>query len=134
VIPGECTIQVDGRPTPGCDNDAMLARLRSAVSGEVTVHSDRFRPVVVPPDAEIVQLARAASPTGVVRGFLGLSDLFHLRHLPGVVMGPGTSSASHAPDEWVAVDQVEAAVAAYADLVVGYLHAPSAATAEEVLR
>ena len=39
--------------------------------------------------------------------------LFHVRHVPGVVMGPGTSKASHAPDEWVAVSQVEAAAAAY---------------------
>jgi acetylornithine deacetylase/succinyl-diaminopimelate desuccinylase-like protein len=36
-------------------------------------------------------------------------------------MGPGTSAASHAPDEWVAVDQVEAAVKAYAALIDGYL-------------
>jgi acetylornithine deacetylase/succinyl-diaminopimelate desuccinylase-like protein len=121
VIPGECTIQVDGRPTPGCDNEAMLALLQAAVGGEVTVKSERFRPVVTPPDAEIVRLAQAASPTGKVRGFQGVSDLFHLRHLPGVVMGPGTSAASHAPDEWVAVDQVEAAVKAYAALIDGYL-------------
>jgi len=63
-----------------------------------------------------------------------VSDLFHLRHLPGVVMGPGTSAASHAPDEWVAVDQVEAAVAAYAALVEGYLAAPSPRAAQEAAR
>lgn len=123
VIPGECTIQVDGRPTPGCDNERMLALLRAAVQGEVTVKSQRFQPVVADPRQEIVGVARAASPTGVVRGFLGVSDLFHLRHVPGVVMGPGTSAASHAPDEWVAVEQVEAAVKAYAAIIEGYLGA-----------
>jgi acetylornithine deacetylase/succinyl-diaminopimelate desuccinylase-like protein len=130
VIPGECTIQVDGRPTPGLDNEAMLAALRAAVRGEVVVKSERFRPVVTPPEAEIVRLARAASPTGVVRGFQGVSDLYHLRHLPGVVMGPGTSAASHAPDEWVDVGQVDAAVRAYATLIEGYLGAPVARVAE----
>ena len=128
VIPGECTLQVDGRPTPDCDNGRMLAMLREAVAGsEVVVKSERFRPVLTPPDAEIVRVARAASPTGIVRGFLGVSDLFHLRHLPGVVMGPGTSAASHAPDEWVAVEQVEAAAEAYGRLIGSYLGAPAPA-------
>lgn len=113
VIPGECTIHLDGRPTPTCDNATMVARLRAAVDGEVRVRSDRYVPVVAPPDAEIVRVAAAASPTGRVRAFGGVSDLFHLRHVGGVVMGPGTSVASHAPDEWVAVSQVEAAVDAY---------------------
>jgi len=129
VIPGECTIQVDGRPTPGCDNETMLARLRAAVQGEVAVKSERFRPVVTDPGQEIVRVARAASPSGAVRGFLGVSDLFHLRHLPGVVMGPGTSAASHAPDEWVAVEQVQAAVAAYGAIIEGYLGQRAAAPA-----
>ena len=44
--------------------------------------------------------------------------------MPGVVMGPGTSAASHAPDEWVAVEQVEAAVRAYGKVIEGYLGAP----------
>jgi len=128
VIPGECTVQVDGRPTPAFDNARMLAMLREATAGsEVVVKSERFRPVVTPADAEIVRVARAASPTGAVRGFLGVSDLFHLRHLPGVVMGPGTSAASHAPDEWVAVEQVEAAADAYGRLIGSYLGAPAPA-------
>ena len=127
VIPGECIFQVDGRPTPDCDNERLLGLLRDAVAGEVEVRSTRFRPVVTPAEEEIVQVARAASPSGALRGFGGVSDLFHLRHLPGVVMGPGTSAASHAPDEWVAVEQVEAAAVAYGEIVQRYLGAPPAA-------
>ncbi|HTE05767.1 MAG TPA: M20/M25/M40 family metallo-hydrolase [Planctomycetota bacterium] len=129
VIPGECTILTDGRPTPAYDNGRMLAMLRQAVRGEVVVKSQRFHPVVTAPDSEIVAIARAASPTKTVRGFGGVSDLFHLRHLPGVVMGPGTSAASHAPDEWVAIEQVEMAVEAYAAIVAGYLGAGQASGA-----
>ncbi|MGQ0552808.1 MAG: M20 family metallopeptidase [Planctomycetota bacterium] len=128
VIPGECVIQLDGRPTPECDNEHMLALLRAAVQGEVTVKSERFQPVVTPADAEIVTVARACSPTGVVRGFLGVSDFFHLRPMPGVVMGPGTSAASHAPDEWVAVNQVEAAATAYTAIARRYLAAAGGST------
>jgi len=121
VLPGLCTIELDGRPTPGCDNQRMLELLRAAVKAEVKVKSTRFQPVRTPRDASIVRLAAAASPTGRVRPFGGVSDLFHVRHVPGVVMGPGTSAASHAPDESVAVEQVEAAARAYALLAERYL-------------
>jgi acetylornithine deacetylase len=123
VIPGECVVELDGRPTPAFGNEAMLERVREAVQGEVVVRSTRFRPVVTPEDEEIVAVARRASPTGRVRAFRGVSDLFHVRHAPGVVMGPGTSAASHAPDEWVAVAEVEAAAKAYDEIVRAYLGA-----------
>jgi len=123
VLPGACTIELDGRPTPGCDNERMLAALRAAVAGDVEVLSNRFGPVRTDPQAEIARLAVAASPTGTVRGFGGLSDLFWVRHVPGVVMGPGTSAASHAPDEWVAAEQVERAVEAYETIARRFLAA-----------
>jgi acetylornithine deacetylase len=121
VLPGECSVELDGRPAPGCDNDTLLERLRAAVESEVVLRSNRFRPVRTPTDARIVRLAVAASPTGRVRGFGGVSDLFHVRQAPGVVMGPGTSAQSHAPDEWVAVEQVEAAARAYAEIARRFL-------------
>jgi acetylornithine deacetylase len=124
VIPGACTVTLDGRSTPDWDNEKMVRRLRGALKGRVEVKSERFLPVVVDPAEEIVRLAANASPTGRVRGFGGVSDLFHVRHVPGVVMGPGTSAASHAPDEWVAVEQVEAAVRAYGALIEAYLGTP----------
>jgi acetylornithine deacetylase len=123
VLPAECTIELDGRPTPACDNARMLALLEGAVEGEVTVKSNRFEPVRIDADEEIARVALAASPTGRARGFGGLSDLFHVRQVPGVVMGPGTSAASHAADEWVAVEQVEAAVEAYGTIARAYLGA-----------
>jgi acetylornithine deacetylase len=121
VIPGECEIEVDGRPTPGYDNETMIRMLREAVRGEVVVRSRRFEPVSTPSDAEIVAVAREASPGARVRGFGGVSDLFHVRHVPGVVLGPGTSEQSHAPDESVEVSQVERAVGVYERIVARYL-------------
>lgn len=121
VIPGSATIEVDGRPTPGCNNERLLAILRESVSGRVELRSDRFLPVRTPDDAPIVRAALAASPSGTLRGFGGVSDLYHFRPLPGVVMGPGTSAASHAADEWVAVEQVEAAVEVYTRTARGFL-------------
>lgn len=121
VLPGSCAIELDGRPTPAFDNAAMARALKAAVPCRVVVKSDRFQPVLTPEDARIVRLARAASPTGRVRAFGGVSDLFHVRHHPGVVMGPGTSVQSHAPDESVAAEQVDAAVKAYGALIRAWL-------------
>jgi acetylornithine deacetylase/succinyl-diaminopimelate desuccinylase-like protein len=124
VLPGAATITLDGRTTPAWGNERMVEALSKSVEGRVEVRSQRFEPVVTPADAEIVRTAKAASPTGRVRGFGGVSDMFFVRHVPGVVMGPGTSAASHAPDEWVAVSQVEAAVRVYGEIVERYLGAP----------
>ncbi len=124
VLPGSATITLDGRSTPAYDNDRMVAMLVAACEGRVEVKSKRFQPLATPESAEVVRVARASSPTGRVRGFGGVSDLFHVRGVPGVVMGPGTSAASHAPDEWVATQQVEAAVVAYGRIVTGLLGAP----------
>ncbi len=121
VLPGSCTVDLDGRPTPGCDNQRMLDLLRSAVASRVVVKSTRFLPVRTPREAAIVQCALEASPTRRMGRFGGVSDLHHVRHVPGVVMGPGTSAASHAPDEWVAVEQVEEAARAYRALAERYL-------------
>ena len=120
VVPGECVVTLDGRSTPAWDNARMAAALRAAVKGRVEVKSDRFRPIETDPGAEIVRVAKAASPTGRVRGFGGVSDLFHVREVPGVVMGPGTSEQSHAPDESVAVEQVTAAARAYREIARTY--------------
>jgi acetylornithine deacetylase len=121
VIPGSCEIEVDGRPTPRYDNETMIRALRDAVRGEVIVRSRRFEPVSTDGEAEIVRVAREANPAARVRGFGGVSDLFHVRHVPGLVCGPGTSAQSHAPDEWVEVEQVERAVEVYRRIVKGYL-------------
>ena len=123
VLPGRCTIELDGRPTPAFDNARMEAALHETLDCDIAIRSNRFLPVSTPPDAEIVIRATQASPTGRVRGFGGVSDFFHVRHVPGVVMGPGTSAASHAPDEWVAIDQVHAAVKAYDAIARGFLNA-----------
>lgn len=124
VVPGAATITLDGRSIPAFDNARMVEALKAAVAGRVEVKSQRFVPIETPLDAEIVRVAAAASPTGRVEGFRGVSDLLFVRHVPGVVLGPGTSEASHAPDEWVAVSQVEAAVRTYADVVARYLGPP----------
>ncbi len=125
VVPGEATVELDGRPTPECDNQRMLQLIDAATESELVVRSARLVPAFTPTESEIVRLAQAASPTGKVRGFGGMSDFVHLSHLPGVVMGPGTSVQSHSPDESIAVDQITAAVATYSAIAHQFLGARS---------
>lgn len=127
VLPGKCVIELDGRPTPTFNNEQMAAAVHDALDCEIVVRSNRFLPVRTNEAEEIVQRAIAASPTGRVRAFGGVSDFFHVRHVPGVVMGPGTSAASHAADESVAIEQVEAAVKAYDAIARGYLNGGASA-------
>ena len=49
--------------------------------------------------------------------FKGVSDLFWVRDVPGIVMGPGRSEQSHAADEWVEVDQLKRGVEVYRETI-----------------
>jgi acetylornithine deacetylase/succinyl-diaminopimelate desuccinylase-like protein len=49
-----------------------------------------------------------------------VSDLFHVRDVPGVVLGPGRSEQSHAADEWIEVEMLERGAEAYRRTVENY--------------
>ncbi len=114
VIPASCVAQGDGRPSPLDPNDVVVGRIREAVhDGEITTMRARMTPVETNEDEPIVKAACAALPDSSVIGFGGVSDLFHVRDLPGIILGPGASERSHAPDEWIGVDEIDAACRAY---------------------
>ena len=64
--------------------------------------------------------ALAASCSDAPRAFGGVSDFFHVRDVPGIVMGPGRSDQSHAADEWIEVAQLEQGVAQYRATIERY--------------
>jgi acetylornithine deacetylase len=118
VIPDRCVVTGDARPTPLHPNEEMVAAIRSCVRrGEITAMRARMTPVATPLDASIVRAARAAIPGAPVRAFGGVSDLFHVRDVPGVILGPGAPERSHAPDEWIGTDEIRAAADAYRRVV-----------------
>ena len=73
--------------------------------------------------AGLVVAALGAAQTGEPFGFGGVSDLWHVRDVAGVVMGPGRPEQSHQADEWVEEEQVLRAVDVYRDLAAAYLSA-----------
>lgn len=116
VIPPSCTMEFDGRTHPGLDNDELRRRIERLVECRVELVSDRFHPCFTSPDEPIVRAAQAASGQQPA-AFQGVSDLFWVRDVPGVVMGPGRSEQSHAADEWVEVDQLERGVEVYRETI-----------------
>jgi acetylornithine deacetylase len=119
MLPGECTFTADGRPTPARDNAFFEREIRKALQhAEILALKTRMTPVVCPGDSAVARAALAATGTDEVVALGGVSDLFHVRDLPAVVVGPGTHDQSHQPDESVSIDAVRRAVPVYEEIAI----------------
>ena len=119
MIPAECTYTCDIRTTPNVGNEAIIEKIRSIVLSHVEVASQRLHPRETPENSRIVQAARRAQPKAEVYGFPSLTDLVHVPG-PGIVLGPGHRTQSHAPDESIEIAEVARAVEVYARTVEEY--------------
>jgi acetylornithine deacetylase len=113
VVPPACRFTVDVRTTPLYDNDWFVPELRRRIRSPIPTLKARMTPVEIRADEKIVQAALAAAGAEAPVGFGGVSDMFHVRDLPCVVLGPGEPEQSHRADESVPLDQVERAVDVY---------------------
>ena len=113
VIPDVCEFTLDIRTTPCETHAALLARLRSALRSELSVHSDRLVPVETPADAPLVQAVRRALPDAAPAGSPTMSDMVFLTGVPAVKLGPGQSARSHTPDEYLLERELLAGADAY---------------------
>ena len=105
-VPDQCEFMVDVRSTPNLDHAALTARITAELESEVTVLSDRYRPVATDPGQAIVRAALAAAGTQGGTGSATASDWAYLGHLPAVKAGPGDTYRSHRPDEWLALGEL----------------------------
>jgi acetylornithine deacetylase len=121
VVPGHCRFTLDVRPTPEHDNAWWEAEIREATTGRIETMRNRITPVWTDPGDPLVVAAIAATTTSEPIGFGGVSDLFHVRDVPGIVLGPGLSEQSHVVDEWIEEAQVVAAISVYRELARGWL-------------
>jgi acetylornithine deacetylase len=127
VVPPECTLEVDARTVPELDNRALFGRVKALVESETELVSERIAPVETLPDARIVRAALETLSQKLPRAFGGVSDLFHVRAAPGIVLGPGRSEQSHAADEWIETDQLEKGVEVYRRVIERYFEGASGA-------
>jgi acetylornithine deacetylase len=119
-VPDLCEFMVDVRSTPNLDHAALTAQITAELESEVTVFSDRYRPVATDPREAIVRAALAAAGTQGGTGSATASDWACLGPLPAVKAGPGDTYRSHRPDEWLSLGELRAGAAFYEKLVLTY--------------
>lgn len=114
VVPDKCSFVVDVRPNGMYSNPELLELIKGAVDCEVKERSTRIGSSSLPTDHP-----------AVVRGLsLGLQPFGSpttsnqaLCPFPTLKIGPGDSSRSHAPDEFICIDEINNGVATYIALL-----------------
>lgn len=124
VIPDSCKLVVDIRTVPSVPPEDIIALVKRSVEGQVSVRSNRLGSVETDPAHPIVKAALAANPTGRAYGSPTLSDWVFLKGIPTVKAGPGDSTRSHTPDEYLETAELEAGVTFYEKLIRSYFEAP----------
>ena len=121
VTPPTCWAMLDIRTTPAYEHDEVVTMIRNQVDARVEIYSDRLVPAETPADSLLLSAVMAARPEGVPFASPTCSDWVFLRHLDTVKLGPGCSQRSHTADEWIELDEVEAAAHLYAAVAREYL-------------
>ena len=101
VIPDACEFCLDIRTTPAESHPALFARLQAHLRSELSIQSGRL--VAVRNAGRLRPIVRAAcSASGnEPQGSATMSDMVFLTGIPAVKIGPGQSSRSHTPDEFI---------------------------------
>lgn len=131
MVPHHCTARLALRLLPGETEASVLARLRGALAGleGVSIRLGQLArpaftgapmamPEFIPAWSHGDSGLRRALEAAVGRGTFAAPYTTHAsaaaaRGIPVFLLGPGAIDQAHIVDEWVAVDELEAAVAAY---------------------
>jgi len=128
IVPSRCELEFEFRNIPGDDPAVLVGELRGDVATVARSNADSTGPAAAgtgidlqiehdypaldtPTDADVVELAAAL--TGhrqrIKVGYGSEAGLFSARlGIPTVVCGPGSIEQAHKPDEFIAVDQLQA--------------------------
>lgn len=120
VIPDACEFYLDVRTTPAESHSELYERLRRYLRCELRIHSDRLVPTETDAGATIVEAVQNAIPGALPAGSPAMSDMVYLRGTPSVKIGPGDSSRSHTPDEYVLAEELQAGAEGYQRTVREY--------------
>lgn len=123
VIAGEADLHYSARLGPGESNERLLAHLFSL--GDAETFANWHVPFSGPPlpaagqDEEPVRAfcRRHDIPVGDPVDFWTEASLFSAAGLPAMVLGPGDIAQAHTADEWVGLDELEAAAGIYRRIV-----------------
>lgn len=124
VVPDEATCELDARLAPPYTGEDCAAFLKELLpSAELRCRSDRLRAVETPAAHPLVVEALKAAGKSAAIGSRTMSDMALLGGVPAVKCGPGETVRSHTPNEWVTVEELEAACRFYVQVVPAALAA-----------
>jgi acetylornithine deacetylase len=121
VTPPVAKAVLDVRSTPDWTHEEIAQLLQRSLDSNVIVTSRRLVPCQTPEGSRLLATALRVRPEARTFGSPTCSDWVFLRHADTIKCGPGTSSRSHTPDEYVELPEVSAARAFYASLARAYL-------------
>lgn len=98
---------LDIRPTFDIDNDRIISLLTSTGLSFEVLRNIR-RPMMCDQNSHLVKTILECSPGAELYAFGGSCDMAFAT-APSVVLGPGASERSHAPDEFIAVSEISGA-------------------------
>ncbi|MBI3510984.1 MAG: M20 family metallo-hydrolase [Bacteroidetes bacterium] len=117
VIPGECSFTVDIRLTETYSAEDILKIIRKNISSEVKPRSLRLRASSIEKNHPFV--INALKNSFETFGSPTLSDMA-LMPFPSVKIGPGDSARSHTADEFIFIEEIEAGIEKYIQLLESY--------------
>jgi acetylornithine deacetylase len=120
ITPPVARALLDVRSTPDWTHAEIAETLRASLASEVVVVSQRLVPCETPRASRLLPACAAARPQARTFGSATCSDWVFLRETDAVKCGPGDTKLSHAPDEWVDLDEVRAARELYAAVARSY--------------
>jgi acetylornithine deacetylase/succinyl-diaminopimelate desuccinylase-like protein len=118
TVPDRCTIEIDRRLVPGEDPAEAHRHAATTAADPAIVHEPPY--IVMPALADVgngplaARLSETARRCGAPGQCLGVpygtdAPAFAAHGIPTVVFGPGSLAQAHTADEWVAVEQLDAA-------------------------
>lgn len=121
VIPDRCIVTLDVRTVPGMTPESVAKLVAARTGTQVRVRSGRLEPMETDPSAPIVSHAKRVLPKAPLIGSATLSDAVWTRHIPTIKVGPGETDRSHTAGEYVTLDELNAGVEFYTNLLTSYL-------------
>lgn len=125
TVPDECLIELDRRCIPGEDGRAIIEDARAFLAERLDFEFEFLPPWIIAhtlsddtngdlSQALLTQIAKVAGEHKAMGVPYGThASRISEAGVPSVVFGPGSIAQAHTKDEWIAIDQLEAATEVY---------------------
>lgn len=114
VVPDKATFTVDIRPTEQYDNPQILELLQKVVKSELKARNLKNRSSATPTGSRLMECMERLGITKQISATT--SDWMKIPY-PAIKMGPGLSARSHKADEFIRIEEIEAAIAGYINFI-----------------